>query len=162
MKSIDWKQENLKIFGKEVKTPRLTAFYGDKGVTYKYSGRQFLGLQWISELFEIKEKTEDAAKVKFNSVLLNYYRNGNDSMGWHSDDEPELGLNPIIASVNFGQQRRFDFRSKSYHQLKHNILLANGSLLLMKGNIQHHWQHQIAKSKQPMNGRINLTFRQIR
>jgi len=162
IKNIRWKQETLIIFGKSVKTPRLTAWYGDTGVAYKYSGKQFFALPWIDELAEIKEKTEHFADVKFNSVLLNYYRDGNDSMGWHSDDEPELGLNPIIASVNFGQERRFDFRNKNDHAKKHHIFLGNGSLLIMKGDLQHHWQHQIAKSKQPKAGRINLTFRLIK
>jgi alkylated DNA repair dioxygenase AlkB len=162
IRNISWKQETLIIFGRSVKTPRLTAWYGDTGVAYKYSGKQFLALPWTNELLEIKEKTEHFANVKFNSVLLNYYRDGNDSMGWHSDDEPELGLNPIIASVNFGQERRFDFRNKSNHAQKHRILLANGSLLIMKGDLQHHWQHQIAKSKQIMKERINLTFRLVK
>jgi alkylated DNA repair dioxygenase AlkB len=161
-KNIQWKQETLTIFGKTVKTPRLTAWYGDIGIAYKYSGKQFFALSWTEELLAIKEKTELVSPVKFNSVLLNYYRDGNDSMGWHSDDEPELGKNPVIASVNFGQERRFDFRYKADHRIKHNLILANGSLLLMKGDLQHHWQHQIAKSKQGMKERINLTFRLIR
>ena len=161
LQHIEWKQETLKIFGKDVLTPRLTAWYGDKGIAYKYSGKTFFGLPWTNELLKIKEKTEHIAKAKFNSVLLNYYRDGNDSMGWHSDDEPELGINPVIASVNFGQERRFDFRNKKDHHKKHHVNLQNGSLLIMKGDIQHHWQHQVAKSKQPMSGRINLTFRQI-
>lgn len=159
--NIDWRQETLIIFGKSVKTPRLTAWYGDTGVAYKYSGKQFYALPWTKELLEIKEKVEIPANIKFNSVLLNYYRDGNDSMGWHSDDEPELGQNPVIASVNFGQERRFDFRNKGDHGKKYPVFLTNGSLLIMKGDLQHHWQHQIAKSKQQMNARFNLTFRLI-
>jgi len=159
--NIAWKQETLKLFGRSVNTPRLTAWYGDAGITYSYSGRQFSALPWTKDLLEIKAKVELATDAKFNSVLLNYYRDGNDSMGWHSDDEPELGVNPIIASINFGQERRFDFRYKAAHQQKDHILLTDGSLLLMKGDIQHHWQHQIAKSKKQMGRRINLTFRYI-
>ena len=160
--NIQWKQETLKIFGKEVKTPRLTAWYGDEGIAYKYSGKIFYAMAWTKELFEIKAKSEKFAGIKFNSVLLNYYRDGNDSMGWHSDDEPELGKNPVIASVNFGQERRFDLRNKQNHQIKQHIYLQNGSLLLMKGELQHHWQHQVAKSKRAVNERINLTFRLIK
>jgi alkylated DNA repair dioxygenase AlkB len=156
---IQWKQETLFIYGRQVNTPRLTAWYGDEGVAYTYSGRQFWGLPWTKELLDIKTRIEPVAQTRFNSVLLNYYRDGNDSMGWHSDDEPELGINPIIASVNFGQQRRFDFRKTKDHQQKHHINLTNGSVLVMNGDLQHHWQHQVAKSKKAMGARINLTFR---
>ena len=160
--TVQWKQETLRIFGKELPTPRLTAWYGDDGVAYKYSGRTFHALPWTKELLHIREKLATATGVLFNSVLLNLYRDGNDSMGWHSDDEAELGTNPVIASVNFGQQRRFDFRNKIDHTEKYQINLANGSLLLMKGNIQHLWQHQIAKSAKVKDGRINLTFRVVK
>lgn len=160
--TIVWKQEELRIYGRLVKTPRLTAWYGDAGIAYTYSGMRFEALPWNDELLAIKRKLEAAFGAKFNSVLLNLYRDGRDSMGWHSDDEPELGQNPIIASVNFGQERRFDFRSKPDHSLKQSIMLGNGSVLLMKGDIQHNWQHQVAKSARPMKERINLTFRLIR
>jgi len=157
--NIQWKQETLFIYGRPVKTPRLTAWYGDEAVSYTYSGKQFLGLPWTKELLDIKTRIEPVAKTTFNSVLLNYYRDGNDSMGWHSDDEPELGANPIIASVSFGQERRFDLRKIIDHQQKHQVNLANGSLLIMKGDLQHQWQHQVAKSKKVKGARINLTFR---
>jgi len=157
--TIEWKQETLIIYGRPVKTPRLTAWYGDEGISYTYSGRQFFGLSWTPALLGIKSRIEPIAQTTFNSVLLNYYRDGNDSMGWHSDDEPELGINPIIASVNFGQERRFDLRKTNNHQQKHSLNLANGSLLIMKGDLQHHWQHQVAKSKKAMRARVNLTFR---
>jgi alkylated DNA repair dioxygenase AlkB len=159
---IEWRQETLKLFGKKIKTPRLTAWYGDEGVAYAYSGVTFHAIPWIPPLLAIKQKIEPLAGETFNSVLLNLYRDGNDSMGWHADDEPELGKNPIIASVNFGQERRFDFRLKADYSIKHNINLENGSLLVMKGDIQHHWQHQIAKSLRITNPRINLTFRRIK
>jgi alkylated DNA repair dioxygenase AlkB len=160
--TIEWKQETLRLYGKQIPTPRLTAWYGDSGVAYKYSGRTFYALAWTHELLHIRDKLEPVAGVLFNSVLLNLYRDGNDSMGWHSDDEPELGINPVIASVNFGQERRFDFRSKKDHTEKYNINLADGSLLLMKGNIQQLWQHQVAKSVKVKERRINLTFRVIK
>ena len=160
--SVQWKQETLRLYGKQIPTPRLTAWYGDEGVAYKYSGRTFYALAWTEELLYIREKLANVTGVSFNSVLLNLYRAGNDSMGWHSDDEPELGTNPVIASVNFGQERRFDFRNKTDHTEKYRINLANGSLLIMKGNIQHLWQHQVAKSARVKDGRINLTFRVIK
>jgi alkylated DNA repair dioxygenase AlkB len=159
--TIQWKQEELRIYGRMVKTPRLTAWYGDAGAAYTYSGVRFEGLPWTAELLEIKQKVETAFGAKFNSVLLNLYRDGRDSMGWHSDDEQELGLNPVIASVNLGQERRFDFRRRENHTLKHSVMLGNGSVLLMKGDIQHRWQHQIAKTAKPIGMRINLTFRKI-
>ncbi len=160
--NINWQQEILRIYGREVKTPRLTAFYGNESIAYKYSGSKFYAQPWTVELTDIKIKTEEVANQRFNCVLLNYYRDGNDSMGWHSDDEKELGINPIIASVNFGEERRFDFRSKLDHKLKHSIVLQNGSLLLMKGDIQHQWQHQIAKTKHQIGERVNLTFRLVK
>jgi alkylated DNA repair dioxygenase AlkB len=160
--NIDWRQETLQIYGRQVKTPRLTAWYGDEGISYKYSGVVFNALPWTDALLQIKQKIEPLAGEEFNSVLLNLYRNGNDSMGWHSDDEPELGINPIIASVNFGQERRFDFRHTKDHHIKYSVNLSGGSVLVMKGNIQHNWQHQIAKTKKANNARINLTFRKIK
>jgi len=159
--TIAWKQEELMLYGKKIKTPRLTAWYGDQNVAYKYSGVTFYALPFTAELIKIKAAIEPLANQQFNSVLLNLYRDGNDSMGWHADDEPELGKNPIIASVNFGQPRRFDFRHKDNHAIKHQIMLGNGSLLIMKGDIQHHWQHQIAKSLKVKEVRINLTFRKV-
>jgi len=160
--TIDWKQETLQIYGKKIKTPRLTAWYGDKNVAYKYSGVTFYALPWTPDLSEIKAKIELLAGEVFNSVLLNLYRDGKDSMSWHSDDEPELGKNPVIASVNFGEVRRFDFRNKKNPSQKHIINLGNGSLLIMKGDIQHNWQHQVAKTAKIKGARINLTFRKIK
>lgn len=156
-----WKQESQQMYGRIVKTPRLTAWYGDESSYYKFSGSRFSPLQWTNDLLMIKSKIEPLAGAQFNSVLLNYYRDGNDSVAWHSDDEPELGINPIIASVNFGQERRFDIRNKKNHNLKHSVMLENGSLLIMKGNLQHQWDHQIAKSLKVTKPRINLTFRVI-
>jgi alkylated DNA repair dioxygenase AlkB len=101
------------------------------------------------------------AGVTFNSVLLNFYRNGRDAMGWHSDDEPELGMNPVIASVNLGATRRFMLRYKTDHQFKYELELQHGSLLIMRGALQHFWQHQVPKTNRPLPSRINLTFRVI-
>jgi len=109
---IQWKQETLVLYGKRILTPRLTAWYGDVGIAYRYSGASFVSLPWTNTLLEIKAKAEAFACTRFNSVLLNLYRDGNDSMSWHSDDEKELGRNPLIASVNFGQERRFDLKKK--------------------------------------------------
>ena len=159
---IDWRQESIFIYGRKVLTPRLTAWYGDPGAVYKYSGVAFDPLPWTDELLVIKSRAEALAKTSFNSVLLNLYRDGNDSMGWHSDDEPELGKNPVIASVNLGESRRFDLRLKADHKQKQHILLEDGSVLIMKGDLQHHWQHRVAKSAKVINPRMNLTFREIK
>jgi alkylated DNA repair dioxygenase AlkB len=156
-----WIQEDIQMYGKLMKTPRLTAWYGDRDKEYIYSGTKHFPIPWTSELLEIKEKIEPVAGVKFNSVLLNYYRDANDSVAWHSDDEAELGINPIIASVSFGQVRRFDIRHKRDRDRKYSIYLENGSLLIMKGNLQHNWVHQIPKSTKPLKARVNLTFRVI-
>jgi len=158
---IQWKQETLFLYGKQILTPRLTAWYGDEGIAYRYSGVTFVASPWTPALLDIKSKAEAFAGARFNSVLLNLYRDGNDSMSWHCDDEKELGPNPIIASVNFGQQRRFDFRNKENPAQKHAIMLTDGSILVMKGDIQHKWQHQVAKSMKAKGARINLTFRLV-
>jgi alkylated DNA repair dioxygenase AlkB len=159
--SIPWKQETIKMYGKLMQTPRLTAWYGDNDKDYTSSGTKYHPIPWTDELLAIKKKTEALAGIRFNSVLLNYYRNGNDSVAWHSDDEYELGKDPVIASVSFGQVRRFDVRHKLDHDRKYAIYLENGSLLLMKGNLQHDWEHRIAKSTTHMKERVNLTFRVI-
>lgn len=156
-----WKQEIVQMYGKAVKTPRLTAWYGDNNKAYAFSGNKYDPLPWTGELLNIKARVEPIAGMKFNSVLLNYYRDGNDSVAWHSDDEYELGFKPTIASVSFGQERRFDVRQKADHNKKYSVVLENGSLLLMKGDLQQLWQHRIAKSTQPMKPRVNLTFRVI-
>jgi len=157
-----WVQETVQMYGKMIKTPRLTAWYGDSGKSYTFSGNKYHPIPWTQELLNIKARVEPLAGLRFNTVLLNYYRDGNDSVAWHSDDEYELGKNPVIASVSFGQARRFDLREKQDHQHKYSIDLENGSLLLMKGDLQHLWEHCIAKSARPMKERVNLTFRVIR
>ena len=161
--SIAWRQESIKLFAKEIPQPRLTAWYGDEGAIYTYSNLTNHPLPWTPELLAIKQRCEKIAQAKFNSVLLNYYRNGQDSMGWHQDNEPELGAQPVIASVNFGATRRFQLRHKKRKDLDTiTIELEHGSLLLMHGATQECWKHQVPKTAQAIGARINLTFRLIR
>ena len=156
-----WKQENIKIYGKSFPIPRVTAWYRDSRKSYTYSKIAMTPEPWIPALLEIKSKIEVLSGVQFNSVLLNLYRSGSDSVAWHSDDEPELGENPVIGSVSFGGTRRFMFRHKSKKELKKEVDLTHGSFLLMKGATQHFWQHQIPKTTKEIEPRINLTFRII-
>jgi alkylated DNA repair dioxygenase AlkB len=158
---ISWKQEQIQLFGSSVMIPRLTAWYGDPGRVYSYSGITQQPLPWTDDLLLIKARVEQFAGAGFNSVLLNYYRDGQDSVSWHSDDEPELGTNPLIASVSFGAARQFQFKHKDDPQQRASIELTHGSLLLMGGATQHCWKHQIPKSKRVTAARINLTFRTI-
>jgi len=159
--TIEWRQENIKIFGKSIAQPRLTALYGDANKPYTYSGLTWQPLAWTEELKMIKQTIEEQVNVKFTTVLLNLYRHGQDSMGWHSDDEIELGKNPIIGSVSFGASRNFQFRSKADKKQKYALQLTNGSFLLMAGATQHYWQHQIPKTQKKVAPRINLTLRII-
>ncbi len=159
---IQWRQETIQIFGKRMSVPRLTAWYGDEGKFYTYSGIEHHPQPWIPPLKSIKSKVEEISDVTFNSVLLNLYRTGKDSMAWHSDDEPELGKNPIIASVSLGATRRFSLRHKTAKDRKVHLDLTNGCLVLMQGETQHRWQHQIPKTSQSVQPRINLTFRTIK
>jgi alkylated DNA repair dioxygenase AlkB len=160
--TLNWRQDKIKMFGKESNLPRLTAWYGDNDKSYKYSGISMSPQLWTSVLLFIKSRIEGTSKAEFNSVLVNLYRDGKDYVSWHSDDEQELGKNPTIASVSFGETRRFQLKYKSQKDLdKVEILLTNGSLLLMKGSTQHFWQHQIPKSSKQLKERINLTFRYI-
>jgi alkylated DNA repair dioxygenase AlkB len=160
--NIQWRQDKIKIFGKLIDQPRLTAFYGDATKDYSYSGIVMNPNDWNDDLLFIKNRVEEVAKITFSSVLLNYYRDGKDSMGWHSDDEKELGQNPVIGSVSFGESRVFQMRHKIQKEIKKvDIALKDGSFLLMKGATQHFWQHQIPKTKRKLESRINLTFRVI-
>ena len=160
-KNIEWKQDFIKMFGKSHPIPRLTAWYGDEKKTYTYSGITMTPLPWTKGLIEVKSKIEVYSKIKFNSVLLNFYRSGSDSVSWHSDDEKELGEEPIIGSVSFGGTRRFRLRNKEDKKKIHTYELENGILLLMKGKTQKYWEHEIPKTKKKVSGRINLTFRFI-
>ena len=160
-KDIEWKQDFIQMYGKSYPLPRLTAWYGDKNKRYTYSGITMKPLSWTRELLKIRRKLEVFSQQEFNSVLLNYYRSGNDSGSWHSDDEEELGKLPIIGSLSFGGVRRFRFRNKRNKNLSQTYELQNGSLLLMKGATQKFWEHEVPKTKKKVKGRINLTFRFI-
>lgn len=156
-----WRQESMHMYGKQVLFPRLTAWYGDNDKQYSFSGITLKPEEWNKELLDIKSKIEPVANTNFNSVLLNLYRNGNDSISWHTDAEEELGSNPIICSVNFGATRKFQLRHIETKE-KIDINLTHGSLLIMLGELQHFWQHQVPKTNQKVTERINLTFRMIK
>lgn len=157
-----WRQDHIQIYAKSIPLPRLTAWYGDPGRVYTYSGIQMEPLAWTPTLLEIKSRIDLLAEVEFNSVLLNLYRTGQDSVAWHSDDEPELGQNPVIGSVSFGATRRFSFKHRFDKARKPiHTELTHGSFLLMRGTTQHDWFHQIPKTKKPVVERINLTFRVV-
>lgn len=159
---IEWKQQSIKIFGKETLQPRLTAWYGDSDAVYTYSGLRFEPLPWSPLLLRLKRDIEEKSGHQFNSVLLNLYRDGQDSMGWHSDDEAELGDNPVIGSLNFGASRKFHLRHKfDKEEPKQSFELSHGSLLVMEGRTQHYWQHQVPKTKRIVGKRVNLTFRWV-
>ncbi|MEY2830877.1 MAG: hypothetical protein RLZZ574_135 [Cyanobacteriota bacterium] len=158
-----WQQDNIKMYGKEIPLPRLTAWYGDSGRNYTYSGIAMNPHPWNSTLLEIKQKVEQLSQVCFNSVLLNLYRTGSDGVNWHSDDEPELAPCHTIASVSFGDTRRFVMKHKTKTEVdKFELELTHGSVLLMRGETQQHWLHQVPKTRKMVNSRINLTFRVIR
>lgn len=162
LNAVDWQQDEIRLFGKTYDQPRLTALYANNKNPYSYSGITMHPNAFDAKLLEIKLKVEAATKEKFSSCLLNLYRDGNDSNGWHADDEKELGTNPVIASVSFGAERMFHLKHKTKSDLRHKIILQNGSLLLMKGETQHHWLHQVPKTKKVVGKRINLTFRSIK
>ncbi len=156
-----WEQPILRIHGEEHPTPRLVAWYGDPEAAYRYSGQVHRPLPWTALLGEIRERVEREVGQRVNGVLLNYYRDGQDSMGWHSDDEPELRRDPLVASLSLGGSRRFDLRRKGQTRIAHSLELTHGSLLVMRGATQHHWQHQVAKTRRSCMPRLNLTFRLV-
>lgn len=161
-KDTPWQQDDITVFGKTYPQPRLTALYGNNGKPYSYSNITMQPHEFSEELQTMKERIEITAQTKFTTCLLNLYRDGKDSNGWHADNEKELGINPVIASVTLGQERFFHLKHRTDKSLKHKILLEHGSLLLMKGETQHHWLHQIPKTAKPIQERINLTFRVIK
>lgn len=161
VQTLDWAQYPIQMFGKTLLQPRLIAWYGDKGVQYQYSQTKLRAAGWPPLLGQWRQALQAFTGTSFNAVLANYYRDGQDSMGWHSDDEPELGDQPTIAALSFGAVRRLQFRHRQDRQRKAYIDLEPGSLLLMQGNSQQEWQHQIAKTKRVQAGRINLTYRHI-
>lgn len=158
--TLNWQQHRIKIYGREINCPRLSAWHGDADAQYAYSGQTLVPEPWTDRLQALRELVEHAANTSMNSVLANWYRNGEDSMGWHSDDEPELGEKPTILSLSFGEPRVFQLKHKTSGQ-REKILLPSGSLLVMSGDTQDCWQHAINKSKRAMRGRLNLTFRNI-
>jgi alkylated DNA repair dioxygenase AlkB len=158
--SINWQQGEIKLFGKKYLTPRLEAFYAEENKSYGYSGQRLITSSFTKELKQIKDIIELKLSIQLNSVLINLYRDGNDSNGWHADDEPELGINPIIASLSLGASRRFDLKHSTTKE-KLSLELEPGSLLVMGGELQHYWKHQVAKTKKVNDPRINLTFRYL-
>ncbi len=161
LEEIDWQQYQIKMFGKMINQPRLTAWYGEENIAYSYSGLSLNALPFTPLLENLRTKIEENFQASFNSVLLNLYRNEKDSMGWHADDEKELGSSPIIASLSFGSTRKFLLKHKQDKALKLGINLTPGSLVLMKGTMQHHWLHAIPKTTINCDSRINLTYRKI-
>ncbi|WP_396185703.1 alpha-ketoglutarate-dependent dioxygenase AlkB family protein [Flavobacterium sp.] len=159
---IPWQQDDIKVFGKIHPQPRLTALFGNEGKPYSYSNIKMQPHPWSLLLQKIKSHIESVTNTNFTTVLLNQYRDGKDSNGWHADNEKELGENPVIASVSFGAERTFHLKHNTDKSLKKSIILEHGSLLLMKGTTQHFWKHQIPKTAKPIGSRINLTFRFIK
>jgi alkylated DNA repair dioxygenase AlkB len=156
-----WQLDDITIFGKKIAQPRLTCLFGNEGKPYSYSGITMQPHTWNSTLIFIKEKIDQVAEQNFTTVLANLYRNEKDSNGWHADNEKELGRNPIIASVSFGEERKFQIKHNTLSDVKMTLNLNHGSLLLMKEGSQIHYKHQIPKANQPKKARINLTFRTI-
>ena len=161
-KEIQWQQDDIKIFGKIYPQPRLTALYSNNNKSYSYSNIKMQPITFTPTLFDIKSKIEKRLNSQFTSCLLNLYRNGQDSNGWHADNEKELGLNPVIASLSLGAERVFHMKHRNDKKEKLKINLTNGSLLVMRGKTQHHWLHQIPKTRKKVEERINLTFRIIK
>ena len=158
---IDWEVHRLKLFGREVDSPRLSRWIGDPGTSYRYSGVRFEPSSWPRALGVIRKAVSAAAGEDFNSVLANLYRDGNDTMGWHSDDEPELGAQPIIASLSLGAERKFVLKSRAAGGDRLELQLAHGSLLVMRGDTQRNYKHSLPRTKKASGERINLTFRRI-
>lgn len=159
-KELILKQEPIIMFGKQVMQPRLTAWFGDEGKSYRYSGITMYPQPWTNLLLEIKNRIEIITGTIFNSALVNYYRDGKDSMGWHRDNEKDLGTDPVIASVSFGATRKFLLRHVK-DKLFETLTLTHGSLLLMRGSTQHYWQHAVPKTMKETGPRLNITFRVI-
>lgn len=158
-KYSDWQQDEINFGGKIQLIPRLQAWYGDPDKTFTYSGIKLTPKPWPAELLELNKKLEEKLAIHFTSVLVNLYRHGNDSVAWHCDDEPGLGINPVIASISLGATRKFKLRNLADKTLKKDLFLEHGSLLVMQGETQHKWQHHVPKEPKEKNPRVNLTFR---
>jgi alkylated DNA repair dioxygenase AlkB len=165
LQTIAWRQDSIKLFGRSIKQPRLTAWMGDPGAVYRYSGLLMEPIPWCDAVLTIRRRVADMTGLDFNSVLLNFYRNGLDSMGWHRDNEKELGDNPVIASVSFGAPRVFLLRRYRSKSDQNQVVLGHGSLLMMSGPLQYHWEHCLPKVTKrqalAVGPRVNLTFRQV-
>jgi alkylated DNA repair dioxygenase AlkB len=159
---IAWEVHRIKLFGREIDSPRLSCWIGDEGASYVYSNTRFEPRPWSPSLQILRKEVDIAAGERFNSVLANLYRDGRDSMGWHCDDEPELGVTPVIASLSLGATRRFCLKHKRAGSKSFVIELPHGSLLLMRGETQKNYRHALQKTTKPVGERINLTFRRIR
>ncbi len=161
LNNTDWQQDDIQVYGKVHKQPRLTHLFANNNTPYSYSNITMLPTRFTPNLLELKHKVDTLTNQKFTTCLANLYRNGQDSNGWHADNEKELGPQPIIASISLGASRWFHLKHRTKTALKQKIELTHGSLLLMQGNTQTHWLHQIPKTKKPVDKRINLTFRII-
>ncbi|WAH63696.1 alpha-ketoglutarate-dependent dioxygenase AlkB family protein [Xanthomonas hortorum] len=161
LQDVRWEVHRIRMFGRLVDSPRLSSWIGDAEASYRYSGTRFAPQPWLEALQPVRTRLQDETGHPFNSVLVNRYRSGNDAMGWHSDDEPELGAQPLIASVSLGDTRRFAFKHRDDAALKQTLELGHGDLLLMGGDTQRHYKHALPRTVKPVGERINLTFRQI-
>ena len=160
LESTPWQQSRIRIAGRNLPIPRLNAWCGDTGANYGYSGTRLPLNCWTPELMQLRQRVEEIAQHRFNSALLNLYRDGNDSVAWHSDDEAELGPEPVIASVSLGAERRFQLKKKQGKE-RYELVLASGALLVMAGVTQKLWQHQVPKEKGVVGQRVNITFREV-
>jgi alkylated DNA repair dioxygenase AlkB len=159
--AIPWQQHRIRLFGRELAVPRLSCWIGDPDAHYRYSGSDFEPLPWPPALLPLRERVERACATAFNSVLANLYRDGRDAMGWHADDEPELGPAPVIASLSLGASRRFVLRHRRDPALRLALELPPGSLLVMRGATQANYRHALPRTAKAVGERINLTFRQV-
>lgn len=160
VEEIPWEQHQVRIMGRLLDCPRLSCWIGDPGTAYVYARVRFEPQPWTPTLAQLRERVSAAAGVRFNSVLANRYRDGRDAMGWHADDEPELGPDPVIASLSFGTTRRFAMKHRMSGE-RRNLDLTPGSLLVMAGTTQRHWVHALPRTARPVGERINLTFRVV-
>ncbi|MFW3174806.1 alpha-ketoglutarate-dependent dioxygenase AlkB [Xanthomonas phaseoli] len=158
---VRWEVHRIRMFGRVVDSPRLSSWIGDADASYRYSGTRFAPQPWLDALQPVRARLQAETGHPFNSVLVNRYRSGSDAMGWHSDDEPELGAQPLIASVSLGATRRFAFKHRDDAALKQTLELGHGDLLVMSGDTQRYYKHALPRTARPVGERINLTFRQI-
>lgn len=160
LNELPWKGGKIKLFGKEHDIPRKQVFFADQELSYSYSGKSLPKSEWDERVIQIKSNVEESTNTKYNACLANLYRDGKDSNGWHADNEKELGNDPVIASLSFGVSRKFHLKH-NHTKEKISFELSHGSLLIMGGSLQHHWKHQIPKSKKVDDARVNLTFRKL-